>query len=151
MVIGSISENGFKATLSWQTNVLNRWMTFFSFFQVFKMTFSKSSVNPNLVKGRFLEKRFKAILGQKRMFWNLVLLRFFVTFWVTKLKSFSLKVRQSVHNYLNPKLVIEKWFWSYLEVKSERSEGFRNSFFNFFANFRVRKLKLSSENVRAKC
>ena len=46
--------------------------------------------------------------AQKRMFWAFEkgIFQFFANFWVTKLKPFSGKVRQSVQNYLNLNLVI---------------------------------------------
>ena len=59
---------------------------------------------------------------------------FFVNFWVTKLKPFSGKVKQSVQNYLNQNLVIGsffKWFWSYLELKNECSKRLKRAFFSF--------------------
>ena len=45
---------------------------------------------------------------RQRMFWALEksIYQVFVNFWVTKLKPFSGKVRQSVQNYLNQNLVI---------------------------------------------
>ena len=46
--------------------------------------------------------------AQKRMFWAFekCISQFFPNFWVTKLKPFSGKVRQSIQNYLNQNLVI---------------------------------------------
>ena len=46
--------------------------------------------------------------GQKRMFWAFekTIFQFLVIFWVTKLKPFARKVRQSFQNYLNQNLVI---------------------------------------------
>ena len=139
--------------------------------------------------------------------------QFFANFWVTKLKPFSGKVRQSVQNYLNQNLVIRsflengfegtlssktnvlsvwkmhfsvfckflsdkvetvfweseakhsklfkskfghkellrKWFWRNLELKNECSERLKSAFFQFFANFRVTKMKLFSRKVRQCC
>ena len=46
--------------------------------------------------------------AQKRIFWAFEksIFQFFANFWVTKLKPFSGKVRQSFQNYLNQNLVI---------------------------------------------
>ena len=46
--------------------------------------------------------------AQKRIFWAFekCISQFFPNFWVTKLKPFSGKVRQSIQNYLNQNLVI---------------------------------------------
>ena len=46
--------------------------------------------------------------AQKRMFWAFEksIFQFYANFWVTKLKPFSGKVRQSVQNYFNQNLVI---------------------------------------------
>ena len=48
---------------------------------------------------------------RQRMFWAFEksIYQIFVNFWVTKLKPFSGKVRQSVQNYLNQNLVIESF------------------------------------------
>ena len=123
--------------------------------------------------------------------------QFFADFWVTELKPFSAKVKQSVQNYLSQDLVIwsffensfeaiwspktnalsvwkehfsvfckflsdevetvfwesetepwrsfkfkvghrklfRKWFWSYLELKNERSERWKRAFFSFLLIF----------------
>ena len=46
--------------------------------------------------------------AQKRIFWAFgkTIFQFLVIFWMTKLKPFSRKVRQSFQNYLNQNLVI---------------------------------------------
>ena len=46
--------------------------------------------------------------AQKRMFWAFEksIFQFFANFWLTKLKPFSGKVRQSVQNYLNQNSVV---------------------------------------------
>ena len=46
--------------------------------------------------------------GEKRMFWAFekTIFQFLAIFWVTKLKPFARKVRQSFQNYLNQNLVI---------------------------------------------
>ena len=46
--------------------------------------------------------------AQKEMLWvfKKVLFQFFLKFWLTKLKPFSWKLKQSVQSYLNQNLVI---------------------------------------------
>ena len=65
----------------------------------------KNYLNQNLVIGSFLQNGFEATLSSKRMFWVFKkdIFQFFANFWVTKLKTFSGKTRQS---HLNSKLVI---------------------------------------------
>ena len=68
-------------------------------------------LNESLVKESFLEKCFQATLSSKA---NVVSvwkehLQFFASFWVSKLKHFSGKVRQSVQKYLNQNLVTESF------------------------------------------
>ena len=58
---------------------------------------------------------------------------FFPNFWVTKLKPFFGKVKQSIENYLNPNLWIrkhfKKWVWSCFEDKNKYFESFEITFF----------------------
>ena len=44
--------------------------------------------------------------------------------------------------------LLRKRFWSYFELKKECSEHLKRSFFSFFANFSVTKLKPFSGKVR---
>ena len=71
---------------------------------------------------------------EKRMFWAFEndSFQFFANLWVTKLKPFSGKVRQS------------KLLWG----KKRIFWAFWNDISHFFANFWVRKLKLFSKKVR---
>ena len=68
----------------------------------------------------------------------------FANFWVTKLKLFSGKVRQSIEDYLNPKLVIgsisEICFEANLRSK-RMSWAFGKSIFHFFEIFEWWSLK----------
>ena len=67
-------------------------------------------LNQNLVIRTFLENGFGATLSSKTnvMFWAFEksIFQFFANFWVTKLKPFSGKVRQSIQNYWNQNLII---------------------------------------------
>lgn len=69
----------------------------------------------------------------------------FANFWVTKLKLFFEKVRQSVQYCLIPKLVIENILRNSFQDtwKSKRIFWtFENKSFHFFANFWVAKSKM---------
>ena len=116
LVMGNFWENRFEATLSWKMNLLS-WKTMFWVFEnvIFQFfpklwgtklkPFSekvKQSVqnylNQNLVIGSFLENGFKATLSSKRSVVSVWKGHFsvFLHSWVTKLKLFSEKGRQSV-------------------------------------------------------
>ena len=82
------------------------------------------------------------------------ILQFFASFWVTKLKPFSGKVKQSVENYLNQNLVIrsslENGFEATLSSKTyvvSVSKGH----FSVFWKFWVTKLKPFSGKSRQCC
>ena len=112
-------------------------------------------LNQNLVIRSFLENGFGATLSSKWIFWTFDkgIFQFFAKFWVTKLKSFSGKVRKSVQNYLNQNLVIrtflENGFGATLSSKTNvMFWAFEKSIFQFFANFWVTKLKPFFEKVR---
>ena len=90
---------------------------------------------------------------QKRMFWAFEkdILQFFGDFWVTKLKPFSGKVRQSVQNNSDQNLVIGSFLendfeasWSLIPILC----AFEKSIFQIFAYFWVTKLKLFSGRVK---
>ena len=140
-----------------------RWLKydFFHFFANFWMTKLKPfsgkgkqipHINSNL---RFsiasiLENYFETTLRPKAnvlSVWKW-LFQSFANFWVTKLKLFSGKVRQSFQNYLNPKSVKKhfiKWFWNCLKLKSKCSEDSNKA---FFGDFWVMKLKLFIRQAR---
>ena len=116
LVIGNFLENGFEATLSWKMNLLS-WKSMFWVFEIVIFQFFpklwgtnlkpfsekvkqsiQNCLNQNLVTGSFLENGFEATLNSKRTVVNVWKGHFSVLlhFWVTKLKLFSEKVRQSV-------------------------------------------------------
>ena len=76
-------------------------------------------LNQNLVIGSFLENDFEATLSLKTNVLSVWKGHFsvFCKFWVTKFKSFTGKVRQSLQNYINQNLVIG----SFLENDFEAS------------------------------
>ena len=69
---------------------------------------------------------------QKRMFWAFEksIFRFFINFWLAKLKHQKLFKSKFGHRKL-----LRKWFWSYLELKSECSERLKRAFFSFLQSF----------------
>ena len=115
VVIGIFLENAFWATLSWKTNVLKVWKGHFSFSckvlrDEAETVFWESEAKPSKVfkskvfHNQILRKWFSSYLElKKRMFWRFEkgIFHFFWNFWVAKLKTFSVKIRQSVETYLN--------------------------------------------------
>ena len=94
--------------------------------------------------------------AQKRMFcmFEKEIFQFFENFWLTKLKLFSGKPRQSVQNYLNQNLVIGSSLKNGFEatLSSKRMVwAFEKGIVQFFANFWVAKLKLFSGKARKCC
>ena len=88
------------------------------------------------------------------MFWafEITIFQYFARFWVTNMKPFSGKIRQSIQNYLFQKLVIgrffEKYFWSYFEAQKPMFWPFEKTIFEFFANLWMTMLKAFSGKVR---
>ena len=90
--------------------------------------------------------------GQKRMFsaFKKSIFQFLASFWVTKFKLFSGKLRQSVKNYLNQNLgktpFSENGFGATnLELKNEPSECLKRAFFSFLQIFELRSWNPSLE------
>ena len=84
--------------------------------------------------------------AQKRMFWAFEknIFQYFENVWVTKLKPFSGKVRQSVQNYLNQNSVVGSLLENGFEATWARKRmfwAFEKTIFQFFANVWVTKLK----------
>ena len=130
LVISNFLGNGFQATLRWKTNVLKIWKGHFSFFCKFlhddtETVFWEYEVKPSKVfKSQFghkqlLRKLFSSYLelknecskGLKRAFFI-----FFAYFWVVKLKTFCVKIRQSAEMYLNKNLVIGSFLETIFEA-----------------------------------
>ena len=120
MGIKAFLENGFGA----KTKVVSIWKQGFSVFCKFlsdevetilgKDTQSvQNYLNQNMGIRTFLENGFRATLSSNSIVggvWK-KFLQLFVSFWVTKFKLFSGKLRQRVQDYLNQCLVI----WSFLQ------------------------------------
>ena len=103
----------------------------------------KICFNQNLVWWNILKNAFETTLRSKTNILNFWKWYFsvFANFWVTNLKLFSWKVRQSVHNYLNSRLVIGGILGNGFEVlKNEYSEPFDMTFF-FFLQFLNKKVE----------
>ena len=112
----------------------------------------KIYLNQNLVKKSFLETRFKS-WGEERMFWTFEkrIFQFFAKFWVTKVKLFSEKGRQSEAVYLNQKFVIRTFlgngFGATLRWKTNVVSVWKEHF-SVFAAFWVMKSRPFSGRVR---
>ena len=102
-------------------------------------------LNQNFVLRNFLENGFGANLSSKMnvlSVWKSHFSVFFARFWVTKLKPFSGKAKQSVQNYFNQNFVIgtfrENGFGGFLSSKTNVLP-FEMVIFQFFADFLVTK------------
>ena len=133
-------------------------MAFFIFFENFWMTKLKpflgktrksiqNWLNWELVIGSILENVFEAALRSRMnvlSLWNWYF-QFLANFWVTNLKPFfceSEAKRLKLCKFkLNHRKGFIKCLLSYLELKKEYSEPLNLTFFRFFANFWVTKLK----------
>ena len=111
LVIGGFPEIYFKVTLRSKMNVLSVWNWHFSLFWKFLSDklkpFSgeaRQSVKycSNLVTESFLENGIKAAMRSKKNVLNLCSWHFsvFANFWVTKLKTFSRRLRHYFQNFL---------------------------------------------------
>ena len=100
----------------------------------------------------------KLPLAQKRMFWEFEkdIFQFFANFWVTTLKPFSGKVRQSAQNYLNQKSVVgsflENGFEATLSSKTNVLTVWKKHFSMFwkFLSDEVETIFRESEAKRSK-
>ena len=89
----------------------------------------------------------------KVMFWSFEkdIFQFFASFWATKLKPFSGKVRQNVLNYLNQDLVIFttlKMVFEQPGTKKRTFWAFEKGIFSDFWKIWVMKFKTFSGKVR---
>ena len=94
--------------------------------------------------------------AQKRMLWAFEkwIFQFFANFWVTKLKPFSGKVRQSIQNYWNQNLIIgsflENGFEATLSSKTNVVSVWKVHF-SVFCKFLSDELNLFSGKARQYC
>ena len=124
-------------------------------------------LNQNLLIGSFLENGIGATLSSKTNVLGIWKGHFsvFANFWVTKLKPFSGKVRQSMQNYLNQNLVIgsflENGFEASFSAKKNVVSVWKEHFSNFgkslsdkfetiFSKSKAKCLKLFKEKFRHK-
>ena len=135
----------FKATLSSKMNVVRVWKSIFQIFASFWVTKLKPFtrkvsqivqiyLNQNLVIESFLQKCFEGNLSWK----SNVLSVWKEHFW-DFLKLLSDQVEnifwKSVKSKFFHRKLLRKQFWSYLELKIERSERLNRAFFNFMQVF----------------
>ena len=123
LFIGSILESGFEATLRSKPNVVSLWKCHFSVFCQFLSDKVESLFWESETKR---SKLFKSKVGSRKhfrkWFWSYLELidecselskkaffQFFANFWVTKLRLFSGKAKQSLQDHLNSKLVIGRF------------------------------------------
>ena len=148
LVIGRFLENGFEATLSSKTNVVSVWKDHFSVFANFLVRKLKpfpgkvsqtvqNYFNQTLVIGNFLENGFQATLSWKANVLSAYKCHFsvFSKALRDKIPTFFSKPERKRSELSKSKLahmnLLEKWFWSYLELKKECCERLKRSFFSF--------------------
>ena len=103
-------------------------------------------LNRNFVEGNFLGNGFEATLSLKTSVLNVWKrhFQFFGNFWVTKLKPFSGKVKESVQNYLNRNLVIRNFLGNGFEATLSSKTNVMNVWkghFSVFCKFLGDKVK----------
>ena len=90
--------------------------------------------------------------AQKRMFWAFEkgIFQLFANFWKDEVETVFRESEVKCSNLFKfgHKNILRKWFWSNLKLKNECSERLKSTFFSFFANFWVTKLKPFSGKVR---
>ena len=130
LVIRTFLENGFGATLSSKANLLSVWKKHFSVFckflsdEVETIFWESEAKHSKLLKSKFDHRKLL-----RKWFWSYLELKnecserlkraffsFLANFWVTKLKPFTGKVRQSNQNYLNQSLIIKSYLQNGFEV-----------------------------------
>ena len=101
----------------------------------------RSYLDQKLIKGSFLENGFEGILSSKTnvpsvwkrhfsVFCKFLSNKVETVFWESEAKQS--KLFKSKIDHMN---FLRKWFWSYLELKSECSELLKRAFFSFFTKF----------------
>ena len=130
LIIGSSLEHGFEVILSSKTNVRSLSKGHYSSFckflsdEVETIFWESKAKRSELFKSKFaprklfikwfwsyLEPKNECSERLKRAFFS-----FLANFWVTKLKPFTGKVRQSNQNYLNQSLIIKSYLQNGFEV-----------------------------------
>ena len=161
LALGSFLEDGFEAILSSKMNVLNIWKDQFWVFckflsdEVEVLFWQSGGKRSKLFKSKPGHRKLprKRSWAQKRLFWVFenIIFQFFVNLWLTKLKPFFGKVRQSVQNHLNESVVIGNFSGNGFEATFTSETNALCVFFFFFfffANFWVMKLKTFSGKIR---
>ena len=156
LVIGSFLQNGFEATLGSKMNRVSIWKgKFLGFLQFLndeaEIIFWKSKAEClKLFKSKssqrnLLRKWFRSFVELKNQYCGHLKIVFFIflflSFWLTKLKPFPGKVRQSVQNYLNQYLIIGSFLKNDFEaiLNSQMNvlgigKGYFSVFWKFFSD-----------------
>ena len=151
-VIGNYLGNGFEATLSSKTNVLNVWKGHFSVFwkflsdEVKTILWESEGKRSKLFKSKFcrrklLRKWFRSYLELKNkcserlkkafsVFWKFLSDEVKTIFWESEGKRSKLFKSKFGH-----KKLLRKWFRSYLELKNKCYERLKRAFFSFLQIF----------------
>ena len=109
-----------------------------------------------MVSGSILENGCKATSRWKTILLSISKKKVFYNFWVTKLKPFSMKVRQRVQNYLNQNLIIESFLENGFEAPLRSKTNVMSiwkgyiSFFRKFLSGEVETIFRESETKRSK-
>ena len=124
------------------------WLTKLKPFSGKKRQSEANYLNQDLVIGSFLKNRFEATLSSKTNVLSIwkghvsVFCKFLIdevetVFWEKETKWGKLFKSRFSHRKL-----LRKWFWGYLELKSECSERFKKTCFSFFKFFSsIKKLR----------
>ena len=109
-----------------------------------------------MVSGSILENGYKATSRWKTILLSISKKEVFYNFWETKLKPFSMKVRQRVQNYLNQNLIIESFLENGFEAPLRSKTNVMSiwkgyiSFFRKFLSGEVETTFRESEAKRSK-
>ena len=114
----------------------------------------KDHLNSKLMIGTFLKNDFEATLSSKAnvldvwkeyfsIFCKFLIQEVEPVFWESEAKH-----KKLFKSKLGHKKLLRKWFWSYLQLKNERSRRLERTFFRFFANAWVMRLKTFSAKER---
>ena len=109
-----------------------------------------------MVSGSILENGYKATSRWKTILLSISKKEVFYNFLVTKLKPFSMKVRQRVQNYLNQNLIIESFLENGFEAPLRSKTNVMSiwkgyiSFFRKFLSGEVETIFRESETKRSK-
>ena len=159
LIRGSFLENMLKATLTSKANVLSVWKGYFLFFYKFlsdevETVFSEKEAKHLIIfKSKFghrklLRKWFWSYLDLKNecsehLKWSFFsFLQIFEWWGQIIFQESKAKLSKLFKSKFGHSKVLRKCFWSYIELKNKCSQYLKRTFFSFFTNFWVTKLKL---------